>query len=305
MKKIATNTEECNEYLKKIGKENILCLNYSGNVRSKSLFKCLIDNYEWETTLDTIKCKVHGCPKCGKVARIKTIDEVNTWIQKHNLNIKCIYYDGTTNSRKTKFICLIDGYEWETSFNNIKQGNRCPKCSGHAKIDNINEVNQWLSENDKDFVCIEYCGDVINKSLFRCKICNDTWYSTFNNIKNGNCCPHCSMSKGEKECKKYFDKNNIIYIPQYEFDGLVGINGGNLKFDFAIFKDNKLSFLLEYDGVFHYEKQYDTDGFERLKIHDERKNIYCIENNIPLLRIPYWEFDNIENILNEYIKEAA
>ena len=37
----------------------------------------------------------------------KTIDEVNTWIQKHNLNIKCIYYDGTTNSRKTKFICLI------------------------------------------------------------------------------------------------------------------------------------------------------------------------------------------------------
>lgn len=39
------------------------------------------------------------------------------------------------------------------------------------------------------------------------------------------------------------------------------------------------------------------DGFISRKIRDTIKNIYCRNNNIDLLRIPYWEFDNIENIL--------
>lgn len=29
-----------------------------------------------------------------------------------------------------------------------------------------------------------------------------------------------------------------------------------------------------------------------------QKNAYCEDNNINLLRIPYWELKNIENILN-------
>ena len=33
---------------------------------------------------------------------------------------------------------------------------------------------------------------------------------------------------------------------------------------------------------------------------DNIKNNYCRENNIKLLRIPYWDYDNIENILSLY-----
>ena len=32
------------------------------------------------------------------------------------------------------------------------------------------------------------------------------------------------------------------------------------------------------------------------------KNNYCKENNINLLRIPYWQINEIENILNEKIQ---
>ena len=35
------------------------------------------------------------------------------------------------------------------------------------------------------------------------------------------------------------------------------------------------------------------------KIRDTIKTVYCENNNIKLLRIPYWEFDNIESILKE------
>jgi hypothetical protein len=34
----------------------------------------------------------------------------------------------------------------------------------------------------------------------------------------------------------------------------------------------------------------------------ELKNNYCEENKIPLLRIPYWEIDNIDRLLSEAVR---
>lgn len=31
---------------------------------------------------------------------------------------------------------------------------------------------------------------------------------------------------------------------------------------------------------------------------------YCNDNNIDILIIPYWEYDNIEKILEPYVKKA-
>lgn len=46
-------------------------------------------------------------------------------------------------------------------------------------------------------------------------------------------------------------------------------------------------------------KEWAEEQFKGQKIRDEIKNKYCKQNNINLLRIPYWEFDNIENILTK------
>lgn len=37
------------------------------------------------------------------------------------------------------------------------------------------------------------------------------------------------------------------------------------------------------------------------KVNDNIKRDYCKINKIKLLEIPYWEFDNIENILSKYL----
>jgi hypothetical protein len=34
-----------------------------------------------------------------------------------------------------------------------------------------------------------------------------------------------------------------------------------------------------------------------VKLHDEIKNRFCEINNIPLIRIPYWEQHNLESFL--------
>lgn len=306
--KIVKSAEECSEYLKKVGKVNILCLIYGGNTRAKSLFKCLIHNYEWETTLDTVKRKVHGCPKCGKVARIKDIDEVNDWLKVHNTNIECCYYARTTNSNNSKFKCLIDGYEWKTTFNDIKCGRRCPKCSGHTKIQDIGEVNDWLKNNHKKIKCIDYCGNVINKSLFECLVCGKKWDSTFNNIKNGRGCPYCHVSCGEKSIANILDKYNIEYIPEYRFENCKSIRP--LPFDFALIKENNIIGLCEYQGKQHYEpvdfankgEEWATELFAQRIEYDMLKRDFCKNNNIPLLEVPYWEYENIETIILDFVR---
>lgn len=70
-----------------------------------------------------------------------------------------------------------------------------------------------------------------------------------NNLKSGgsqSC--GCISSRGERIIAQILRENNINFSTQYMFKDLIGINGGYLKFDFAIFKDNQLYELIEFDG---------------------------------------------------------
>ena len=72
-----------------------------------------------------------------------------------------------------------------------------------------------------------------------------------------------------------------------------------LPFDFYLPDYNT---CIEYDGIQHFEVvDYfgGLDGFITTKIRDTIKNEYCKSKNIKLIRIPYWGFDNIENILKK------
>jgi very-short-patch-repair endonuclease len=72
-----------------------------------------------------------------------------------------------------------------------------------------------------------------------------------------------------------------------------------LPFDFYL---EDYNILIEYDGELHYKESRYKNSQDKLNIiknHDNIKNNYCKENNIKLIRIPYTEFDNIENILKK------
>ena len=75
-----------------------------------------------------------------------------------------------------------------------------------------------------------------------------------------------------------------------------------MPFDFYLPDYNT---CIEYDGELHY-KAVDyfggDDALGNTKCRDEIKTQYCKENNIKLIRIPYWEFDNIEEILNRELE---
>ena len=65
---------------------------------------------------------------------------------------------------------------------------------------------------------------------------------------------------------------------------------------------------LTYEQVCEYFEQYGYKaidfygGEEELKKQQNRDSIktqYCLDNNIKLIRIPYWELKNINKILSE------
>ena len=118
-------------------------------------------------------------------------------------------------------------------------------------------------------------------------------------------CVHCNPSKTETLLEDILDRNNITYITQKRFKGCK--DKYTLPFDFYLPDYN---ILIEYDGEFHYMpirkgKMTDEEAIKQLETQQRRDKIkteYCNDNNIPLIRIPYWEKDNMECFLFEKMK---
>lgn len=114
----------------------------------------------------------------------------------------------------------------------------------------------------------------------------------------------CMKSIGESNIRLLLQENNFDFISQYH----INFEGKNYFYDFAIFdKNKKIQRLIEFDGIQHFGRISGWFTEERkifLQESDKIKNQYALQNNIPLVRIPYIERDNItlEMLLgNEYL----
>ncbi len=95
---------------------------------------------------------------------------------------------------------------------------------------------------------------------------------------------------------------------QYCFSDCKNINA--LRFD-AFDVDNNIAY--EYQGQQHYHPVNfggisDQEAAKEYNNNQKRDNIkrkYCINNNITLITIPYWEYDNMENYIIERQREVA
>lgn len=106
------------------------------------------------------------------------------------------------------------------------------------------------------------------------------------------------VSKGEQKVAAFLNKNKIIFIQEYSFPDLLSKKNKRLRFDFFI---PSFNLLIEVQGEHHYKP---VNQYRRAKrvhqqtvFHDNLKQDYCLKNSIRFLRIPYTEFDKIEETL--------
>ena len=109
----------------------------------------------------------------------------------------------------------------------------------------------------------------------------------------------CVKSKGEYVISVYLNKINLNYEIQKTYKDLIGVGNGELLYDFYL-PDYNL--LIEFQGEQHEKPQRfpNCDNEVKFKIqqeHDKRKREYTKDNNIDLLEIWYYDYNNIEEIL--------
>ena len=123
-------------------------------------------------------------------------------------------------------------------------------------------------------------------------------------INNNHGCTFCDKSHGERAIENWLIKNNIKFKSQLR---IIDCRYRNpLPFDFAIYKNKTLLGLIEYQGEQHYKEIFTWDKKADLKLRKLRDNIkfnYCLNNKIPLLRIPFNHKKPLKAILGTFYRE--
>lgn len=210
-------------------------------------------------------------------------------------------------SRHAKLVCRCDcGTEKEVNIINLVNGLTKDCGCGRKKMLRDTHTKNLVGQRFGKLTAVELLekSNKYNKRVYRCKCdCGNE----VNVLSNSLCTGHtlscgCMLSYYNIYIKKYLDNNKIENIPEYA----VVINDIRFRYDFYLPKYNC---FIEYDGRQHYEQvNYSKDNkinlekFIKRQEYDAIKNKYCIDNNINLLRIPYWEKDNIETIISNYLQ---
>lgn len=207
-------------------------------------------------------------------------------------------YEG--KRKRVSIECNKCSYVFEALPDNVlsnKSG--CPKCYGNILKTTEQFVDEVKDLTDNEYELLtEYKGNKI-PVMMKHKICGHEYNVTPHKFITGRRCPACNSSHGELYIRNYLIENGIEFKQEYRI--LECKRNRPLPFDFAIFDQEKLSMLIEFDGEQHFKQVFPENGRSTLKYvqeNDRIKNKYCEENNIPLLRIPYYEKENIPEILD-------
>ena len=128
--------------------------------------------------------------------------------------------------------------------------------------------------------------------IWKCQCeCGQISFVSTNNLKQDitKSCGCLKQSHGELMVEQYLIEKNIQYKKEYCFSDLLSKKGGHLRFDFAIFNNNELIYLIEFDGSTH-NLEHLNGWLTKEKVllqqeNDEIKNTYCQHNNLNLIRI--------------------
>jgi len=249
--------------------------------------------------------KGYGCKICAdRVLKSNTEEFILKAKKIHGNKYNYDLVDYIKSTNKINIICNhCNNIFSSTPVNHLRSGSKCSIC---YKSERLN-TEKWIQRvkeihGDKfDYNLVEYIASD-KKVIIKCNKCNNLFSQVPYHHADGKGCPVCKESKGESKIAKYLKKKNINFDREKIFEGL--FYKRCLRYDFHL---TALNLLIEFDGEGHYEacfgktveeKQVNLEDCQR---RDKIKNEWAKANNIPLLRIPYWDFDRIEELIDAFI----
>jgi very-short-patch-repair endonuclease len=268
------------------------------NNKTKIIIRCVKCSNLFEQTPDS-HLRGRGCAKCSqnkKYSNIEFILQANK-IHKNKYDYSLVKYKNSYT--KITIVCPKHKIFTQKPGEHLN-GKGCKKCGiekrGNAlllSIDKFISKANKIHNNRYDYSLTEYTNSRTKIKIICSK--HGVFKQIPNSHLNGNGCPACRSSKGEKMVVKFLQQNGIKFETQKTFDDCKNVF--KLRFDFYLPEKN---ILIEYDGKQHFGLGWSKykEGFKNIKKNDRIKNSFAKRNKIKLVRIPYTKLNKIEEILS-------
>lgn len=253
---------------------------YKG-AKIKTNMVCNVCGYKWSTQ-PYIVYSGHGCPRCNGKTRM-----TNEILQKYILENASDYDlvgNVVTSKELVKFKHKKCGHVFNMTPHNFIQGHRCPreahKRAGITNSYSLEKMNRILYLTTKNrYQIISKYKNANTNAMCIDNQCGNSFYAHPGQLSRGETgCPICSSSKGEKAIREYLKSHNYFFKEQVKFEDCK--NKKPLPFDFAVYVNNKLVYLIEYQGIQHYKNipLFDSkDPLEQRQLRDNIKSEWCIK----------------------------
>lgn len=312
---------------------NITARDISANSHKKLWWICE-HGHVWEAVVAN-RNKGSGCPICAGSVVVTGVNDFGSnfpellveWDYKKNKNIdpfQVAQYSSKkfwwTKKARSPVTGRLVTLRWEDTVAHRASGRGCPYESGQRVCKGFNDFLSFAPEIAKDWD-YDKNGSLTpdmftygsnQKVWWTCKKCGHSWLASIDNrVRKQTGCPKCCESKGEKAIAKVLEDLNISFEREYKFaDCCFNESSSPLRLDFALMCENCVIGAIEYHGEQHYSPvDFGGKGLdvaqancELTQARDAVKSNYLRNHNIPQLIIPYTEFDNIEEIVGNFIE---
>lgn len=250
----------------------------------------------------------YGCPQCGliKSSQNRTRDtsefiKLAQEIHGDKYDYQKVVYKKAIE--EVEIICPVHGGFGQRPADHL-QGKGCRKCGGTFPLstEDFKVRAAEVHNGAYDYSQVEYINTATKVKIICPK--HGKFWQTPNDHLDGHGCHLCQASSGERRISAFLSRLHIKFVPQKKF-AACRTKKRCLSFDFY-FKIGDLNFLVEYDGLQHFEPVEMFGGEEALKRsqrYDAIKDKFASKNGFILIRIPYTEYDNLEYVLRRAIEE--
>lgn len=202
---------------------------------------------------------------------------------------------GMTNPKRTDITCVCGKQMKMYRVSGLENG--CLSCQSCARRTTDFDVF-YKSIADEGYTVIKDFEDdrptKMSRIILQCPDETHQPYSTYrDNWGSGRRCPACSAFRvGEKKAREFLQSRDVPFKEQIKFDGLIGLGGGQLSYDF-MFELNGEAILLEIDGSGHFSPttfggrdiDVSEQAYQQQVEHDRRKTDFAVQNGFRLVRI--------------------
>ena len=258
--------------------------------KNRAYWKCECQNCKsiQNVRTDGLKRLPKNCPECK-----------NSITGQRFGQLLVLYKTRVDHNGHSYWMCQCDcGNQKEIAGDNLRTG-RTQSCGClHSQITSKINFKDLTNQKFGKLLAIKRSSNIGEgriKWLCKCE-CGNTIEVQSNNLINGHTIScGCIRSKGELKIRQILNQLNITYKTEFIFSDL-----SNRRFDFYL---PDLNICIEYDGKQHYQfigTWYENEEvFQKSIQRDKEKTEFCKNNNIQLIRIPYYDYDNL-NI--EYLR---